>query len=127
MKAQWILILAVLVTLAAISRATPGALAQDYRSDCPDSRVHLEPRLQTTPQDGKAYAIQLKAIQMPIDEVLELMGGVERAFAIAEQTRAQARALIEQGATGVERRFLEDTILRSNELEDILHCRGTTF
>lgn len=90
---------------------------------CPSSRAYLAPQLNTLPQDGDLYRIQRQAIEMPIEQVLQLMGGAERARQIASDTRARAAQLIADGAEGAERRFHEDTILRADALIEILNCR----
>ena len=82
-----------------------AALADTARSQpdadpayCPETREFIAPLLQTLPEDGLLYEQQRAAIRMPIDQILEFMGGVERGFAIAEATRADAERRIAAGA-----------------------------
>ncbi len=91
---------------------------------CPSSRAFLEPQLKTRPEDGEYYAIQRQAIRVPIPQLLNAMGGPERAFQIARATRAHARRQIAGGAYGAARRHWEDTILRADALIAILICLG---
>ena len=51
---------------------------------------------------------------MHIDDILTFMGGIDRAYAIAEATRADAEEKIAAGARGPERRYHQDTILRAD-------------
>ena len=90
---------------------------------CPSSRSYLAPQLKSIPEDGELHRIQRQAIEMPIEQVLQLMGGPERAREIAADTRARAAQIIADGAEGAERRFHEDTILRADALIEILNCR----
>lgn len=113
------LLAALMTTFATV--AVAGAASDDA---CPSSRAYLEPKLKTTPADGDYYRIQRESIRMPIDDVIALLGGVDKAYAIAGATRAHAVARIEAGAEGAERRFHEDTILRADALIEILDCRG---
>ena len=91
-------------------------------SDCPKTRAYIEPQLTTRPEDGRLHDIQRRAARMPVREVVRMMGGSERAYVIAEQTRADAQARIDQGAQGGQRRFHQDTILRADALIEILDC-----
>lgn len=100
----------------------PGAALA--AADCPASRAHLEPRLNTRPEDGEYYAVQREAIRIPIAELVKRMGGPNRAFAIAKATRAHARRRLSDGAVGAARRHWQDTILRADALIEILTCMG---
>ena len=91
-------------------------------SACPETRAYIEQSLSTRPEDGRLYEIQRRAVRMPVRELVRLMGGIERAYVVAEQTRAEARAHIDRGAQGGERRFHQDTILRADALIEILDC-----
>ena len=91
-------------------------------SDCPKSRAYIEPELTTRPEDGQLYDTQRQAIDMPIRDLVQAMGGTESAYAVAERTRADAEARIAEGAEGAERRFHQDTILRADALIAILDC-----
>ena len=111
-----------------------AAFAQNYakpevdpETGCPITREHIVPKLLTVPADGRLYAIQRQAVGMHIDEVIKLMGGLEKAMAIAESTRALTQEIFDKGEymTQAERRFNHDTILRSQALIEILKCRDS--
>ncbi|MDJ0609391.1 MAG: hypothetical protein QNJ67_10480 [Kiloniellales bacterium] len=93
---------------------------------CPETREFVAPLLQTRPEDGLLYEQQRAAIRMPIAQILEFMGGIERAFAIAEATRADAERRIAAGALGAELRYHQDTVLRADALIEILLCLTET-
>ena len=93
---------------------------------CPETREFVAPLLQTRPEDGLLYERQRAAIKMHIDEILEFMGGIERAYAIAEATRADAERRIAAGALGAELRYHQDTALRADALIEILICLTET-
>jgi hypothetical protein len=99
----------------------------DPETGCPITREHIVPKLRTLPADGRLYAIQRQAIGMHIDEVIKLMGGPEKAMAIAEGTRALTQKMFDRDEymTHAERRFNHDTILRSQALIEILKCRDS--
>lgn len=120
MKRSAAALLAAFVSVAAMLPPVASAAAD---SACPSSRAYLEPKLKTTPADGKFYRIQRESIQMPIDDVIALLGGVDETYAIAKATRTAAVTRIASGAKGAERRFHEDTILRADALIEILDCR----
>ena len=61
---------------------------------------------------------------MHIDDVLTFMGGIDRAYAIAEATRADAEE--KTAAGGAERRYHQDTMLRADALIEILNCMTST-
>ncbi len=111
---------------ALVLSAPVGAAEEDGGpTECPDSRAYIEPMLKTVPEDGRLYEIQRQALRMPIKQILELMGGIERAYAIAEATRENAVKQLEAGAEGAQMRFHQDTILRADALIAILICLGT--
>ncbi len=114
---------ALLAVLLIAFAALPGARAATNNA-CPSSRAYLEPRLKTTPADGEFYRIQRESIRMPIDDVIAMLGGVEKAYAIAKATRTAAMTRLESGAKGAESRFHQDTILRADALIEILDCRA---
>lgn len=114
---------ALLAAFISVAAMLPVASAATD-SACPSSRAYLEPKLKTTPADGEFYRIQRESIRMPIDDVIALMGGVDRAYAITKATRTAAVTRIESGAKGAERRFHQDTILRADALIEILDCRA---
>ncbi len=114
---------ALLTVLLIAFAALPGARAATNNA-CPPSRAYLEPELKTTPADGEFYRIQRESIRMPIDDVIAMLGGVEKAYAIAKATRTAAVTRLESGAKGAESRFHQDTILRADALIDILDCRA---
>ncbi len=62
---------------------------------------------------------------MHIDEVIKIMGGEEKAMALAEVTKALTQQKFDRDdyMTQAERRFNHDMILRSNALIKILKCR----
>ena len=108
---------------ALVLSAPVGAAEEDGGpTECPDSRAYIEPMLKTVPEDGRLYEIQRQALRMPIKQILELMGGIERAYAIAEATRENAVKQLEAGAEGAQMRFHQDTILRADALIAILDC-----
>lgn len=115
----------VLVAMAVLSLGfgTARALSEKAIIGCPESRVYLAPQLLTTPKDGKLYEIQRQALAMPIDEVVRVLGGAERAHAIALATRQRAERKIAEGVSDAELRFHRDTILRADALIAILDCR----
>ncbi|MDJ0936665.1 MAG: hypothetical protein QNJ06_00755 [Kiloniellales bacterium] len=91
-------------------------------SACPENRTYIEPELTTRPEDGALYEAQRQAIEMPIRDVIRVMGGMDAAYVVAERTRASARAKLAEGARGAERRFHQDTLLRADALIAILDC-----
>ncbi len=93
---------------------------------CPETREFVAPLMQTRPEDGLLYERQRAAIGMHIDKILEFMGGVERAYAIAEATRADAERRIAAGALGAKLRYHLDTVLRADALIEILNCMTST-
>ena len=114
---------ALILGLAATGAGT-GATAETGRTGkCPASRAHIAPQLKTIPTDGRYYRMQRQAIQVPIDRLVQWMGGEGRAFAIAKATRANALARLEKGATGALKRHWLDTITRADALIEILECR----
>ncbi len=113
-----LLALAVATPLAAADRGAPDDVG------CPTTRAHIEPDLHTLPEDGSLYASQREAVHMPIDQVLEAMGSIANAYAIAAASRARATQALDEGATGAERRYWLDTILRADALVEILDCLG---
>ena len=107
--------------------STPASASHDETEHaCPETREFIEPYLNTLPEDGLLYDRQRAALKMTIDEILSFMGGVERAYAIAEATRQDAEEKIAAGARGAERRYHQDTILRADALIEILNCMTTT-
>ncbi|MDJ0948939.1 MAG: hypothetical protein QNJ94_08455 [Alphaproteobacteria bacterium] len=118
-----LLMVALLPGQRAAFAESPGA--------CPESRAFLEPQLKTRPEDGRFYDTQRRAIQMPIDQVVALMGGIENAYTVATETRRAAESLLEsrfneaerRPLSGSELRHLEDTIVRADALIAILDCR----
>jgi hypothetical protein len=109
---------AALALSASAGTATEGGAP----AACPDSRAHIEPLLNTVPEDGDLYKLQRQALHMPVTQILELMGGIRRAYAIAAATRENAVRQLESGAEGAGKRFHLDTILRADALVAILDC-----
>ena len=109
---------------AALALSAPVGAARegDIPAACPDSRAHIEPLLNTVPEDGELYELQRLALRMPVGQILEFMGGIERAYAIAAATRDKAVQELESGAEGANKRFHLDTILRADALVAILDC-----
>lgn len=99
-----------------------GEALPQGNSDCPKSRAYIEPELTTRPEDGQLYDTQRQAIDLPIRDVIQAMGGMDAAYTVAERTRADAEARIAEGAAGAERRFHQDTILRADALIAIIDC-----
>ena len=99
----------------------------DLETGCPINREHIVPFLRTVPADGRLYAIQRQAVGMHIDEVIKIMGGEEKAMALAEVTKALTQQKLDRDdyMTQAERRFNHDMILRSNALIKILKCRSS--
>ena len=93
---------------------------------CPETREFIEPYLHTLPEDGLLYERQREALRMHIDDILTFMGGIDRAYAIAEATRDDAEEKIAAGARGAERRYHQDTMLRADALIEILNCMTST-
>ena len=114
----------VLAAAAILATGTHGLAQKSERKACPPSRAFLEPQLKTKPEDGRLYQIQRQAIRMPIADLLEAMGGPQRAHAIAAATRSNAQSRLDAGAAGAAKRFWQDTILRADALIAILTCMG---
>jgi len=112
------------VLCAALAVAVPAGAQQEgpQYGLCPPDRTHIEPLLNTVPDDGEAYTTQRMAIRMPIEQVVEAMGGVERALLIALVTKDSAQKTIDAGVGEAERRNALDTILRADALIEILDC-----
>lgn len=89
---------------------------------CPSSRAHIEASLHTTKADGMYYQLTRKSVRTPIRNVLIRMRGMTRARETAKNTRAFAQEMLAKGATGAERRYYLDTILRADALLAILDC-----
>lgn len=115
-------LLVIHMTLVAACFPARAQQAPEEWAGCPESRAFIAPLLNTLPEDGELYERQRQAIDMHIGEILRLMGGVERAYQIAEATRADALSKIAVGAEGAERRYHLDTILRADALIEILDC-----
>lgn len=98
----------------------------DPETGCPINREHITHLLRTVPADGRLYGIQRQAVGMHIDEVIKMMGGEEKAMAVAQATKQTTQHLFDTDAymTQAEKRFNYDTILRSNALIEILECRA---
>ena len=111
-----------LVTATAEAQDGQGEAVPQGNSACPESRAHIEPALKTRPEDGQLYDTQRQAIDLPIRDVIQAMGGMDAAYTVAERTRADAEARIVEGAAGAERRFHQDTILRADALIAIIDC-----
>jgi hypothetical protein len=99
----------------------------DPETGCPVNRKFLEPKLRTVPADGRLFAIQRHAINMPIDELVEKLGGHEKAYAIAKVTKQLTQQKIQSDdyMTQEDKRFHHDTILRLDALITILECRAS--
>ena len=114
--------------MAALTAGTAGyadpASSAARNASCPPDRAFLEPQLKTRPEDGRLYQIQRQAIRMPIADLVRAMGGPQRAYEIADATKANAQSKISQGAGGAALRYWEDTILRADALTAILRCMG---
>ena len=104
------------------NRDAPKGDGKSKTAACPASRSHLEPKLKTRPEDGELYTQTLRSVRMDIATVLRLMGGPERARAIATRTRENAEEKLAAGAKDAEKRYHEDTILRADALIAILDC-----
>ena len=127
-----ILRLIAMCVAAALTLAGPSAAQESSNApkgdgkgktaSCPTSRAHLEPKLKTRPDDGELYTQTLRAVRMDIATILRLMGGPERARAIATRTRENAEEKLAAGAKDAEKRYYEDTILRADALIAILDC-----
>jgi hypothetical protein len=114
-----ILALSLLLSPASIAYAAHG---DEVAGACPTSRKHIEPSLKTTLEDGKYYEMTRRSARMPIDDVLQYLGGRAKARRIAHATRDDAVKKLEDGAKDAEKRFHEDTILRADALLAILDC-----
>ena len=114
---------ALILGLAAAGAGTGGAAETGRTGKCPASRAHIAPQLKTIPADGRYYQMQRQAIQVPIDRLVQWMGGEDRAYDIAKATRANALDQLEKGAKGALRRNWLDTITRADALIEILECR----
>lgn len=110
------------VAQAALAQQGQSRAVPHGSSACPETRAYIEQSLSTRPEDGRLYDLQRQAVRMPVRELVRMMGGIERAYLIAEQTRAEAQAHIDRGAQGGQRRFHQDTILRADALIEILDC-----
>ena len=109
-----------------LATASLAALSDNSEAACPETREFIEPYLNTRPEDGLLYERQRQALRMHIDDILNFMGGIDRAYAIAAATRDDAEEKIAAGASGAERRYHQDTILRADALIEILNCMTTT-
>ncbi|MDA0656797.1 MAG: hypothetical protein O2912_10360 [Proteobacteria bacterium] len=105
----------------------PPKVDGDPETGCPVNRKFLEPKLRIVPADGRLYAVQRHAINMPIDELVEKLGGHEKAYAIARVTKQLTQQKIQSDdyMTQEDRRFHHDTILRLDALITILECRAS--
>lgn len=112
---------ALILALSAIPHGF-AAPAPDQTLKCPQSREFLASALKTRPEDGVYYDRTRRSIRMRIDDVLAFMGGRKKAREIATINRETALQRIEAGATGAERRYREDTVLRADALLQILDC-----
>ncbi len=118
---------AVLAILFLAASAIPGgaaatALTADQTLQCPQSREFLASALKTRPEDGAYYDQTRRSIRMRIDDVLAFLGGREKARAIAALNRETALNRLAAGATGAEKRYREDTVLRADALLQIIDC-----
>ncbi|HAT34583.1 MAG TPA: hypothetical protein DCS82_02620 [Rhodospirillaceae bacterium] len=123
-------LLAVLCLFSVVTTANaqkPLKPETDPETGCPINREHISPLLRTVPADGRLFAIQRQAVGMHIDEVVKIMGGEEKAMAIAQGTKhiAEQKFKNDDYMTQAEKRFNYDTILRANALIEILKCRAT--
>lgn len=89
---------------------------------CPTSRTYIEASLKTTKADGMYYRVTRKSVQTPIREVIARMHGKVNARETAKNARDFAKERLAKGATGAEKRYYQDTILRSDALLAILDC-----
>lgn len=101
-----------------------GAKTDDGRSasTCPTSRTHIEASLQTTKADGMYYKVTRKSVRTPVRDVIARMHGKDHARKSAENALDFAQDKLEKGATGAEKRYYQDTILRSKALLAIIDC-----
>ena len=116
----------VCLSMFAQAQTKPIKPVTDPETGCPINRGHITHLLRTVPADGRLYGIQRQAVGMHIDEVIKLMGGEEKAMAIAQATKQATQQMFDSDAymTQAEKRFNYDTILRSNALIEILECRA---
>jgi len=91
-------------------------------SACPTSRSHIEASLQTTKADGMYYKVTRKSVRTPIRDVIFRMHGKDHARDSANNALEFAKDKLEKGATGAEKRYYQDTILRSKALLAIIDC-----
>jgi hypothetical protein len=99
-----------------------AATAADQTLKCPQSREFLASALKTRPGDGDYYERTQRSIKMRIGDVLTHLGGRKKARAIAILNRETALGRLAAGATGAEKRYCEDTVLRADALLQIIDC-----
>jgi len=96
--------------------------AAENAEACPATRMHIEASLHTTKADGMYYKLTRKSVQTPIRQVILQMRGKTHARQTTISTRAFAQDKLAKGATGAEKRYYLDAILRANALLAILDC-----
>jgi hypothetical protein len=115
-------------TAAIVGLNSPGAVGDAPDNDagpaiaCPSTRTHIEASLHTIKSDGMYYRLTRKSVRTPIRQVIMQMRGKTRARETAISTRAFAQEKLAGGATGAEKRYYMDTILRAEALLAILDC-----
>jgi len=89
---------------------------------CPSSRLHIEASLKTTEADGMYYKLTRKSVRTPVRDIIVQMRGKTRARETAINTRNFAKEKLATGVKDGEKRYYQDTILRTEALLAILDC-----
>lgn len=118
-----------LLATAAIVGLNSSGAGRDTNTDgaetaaaCPSSRLHIEASLKTTEADGMYYKLTRKSVRTPIRDIIIQMRGKTRARETAINTRNFAKDKLAKGVKGSEKRYYQDTIIRTEALLAILDC-----
>jgi hypothetical protein len=124
MKSVIALCLATLIAATALAK-DPPKIETDPETGCPINLSFLEPKLETVTADGRLYTYHRQTIGIPIDKMIETLGGEEKAMAIAHATSEilKKKFADDEYMTNAERRFNKDTILINDAFMATLKCR----